>query len=174
VVVVSYAWLNPVQTGAAVVRPQIRLSLGARVPDLAGLTPAEAEKAVTTRGLRLEAAPAQPAAAWEVTGQRPSAGTLVDFGATVGATFAAPPPPPRPWALIAGVAGAGLLLLVLLALLLTRAARRRRHHVNERVEARGYAGEVVGPELSEGGPSVRVRLESHYDAGTFRLEEAAG
>ena len=173
VVVVSYAWLNPVQTGAAVVRPQIRLSLGARVPDLAGLTPAQADRAVTTRGLRLEAAPGQPAAAWVVTGQRPAAGTLAEFGLTVGATFAAPPPPPRPWGLIAGVAGAGLVLLVLLALLLTRAVRRRGRTV-EQVQARGYPGEVVGPELSEGGPSVSVRLEPHYDAGTFRLEEVAG
>jgi hypothetical protein len=159
-----------------VVRPQIRLSLGARVPDLAGLTPAQATQALTTRGLRLEAAPAQPAAAWLVTGQRPSAGTLVEFGLTVGATFAAPPPPPRPWILLAGVAAAVLLPLVLVAVLATRAVRRkrRRGRTVEQVEARGYAGEVVGPELSEGGPSVSVRLEPHYDAGTFRLEEVAG
>jgi hypothetical protein len=174
VVVVSYAWLNP--TGAAVVRPQIRLSLGARVPDLAALTPAEADRALTTHGLRLRASPDQPAADWVVTGQRVPAGTLVDFGFTVGATFAAPPPPPVPVALIAGVAGAGLLVLVLLALLVTRAVRRsrRRRRPPEAVEARGYAGEVVGPELAESGPSVSVRLEPHYDAGTFRLEEVSG
>ena len=175
VVVVTYTWLNPVQTGAAVVRPQIRLSLGARVPDLAGLTPAQADRAVTTRGLRLEAAPGQPAASWMATGQRPAAGTLAEFGLTVGATFAAPPPPPRPWILLAGVAASVLLPLVLVSVLATRAVRRRRRgRTVERVEARGYPGEVVGPELSEAGPSVSVRLEPHYDAGTFRLEEVPG
>jgi hypothetical protein len=179
VVVAASTWLNPVAVGATVVRPQVRLTLGPRVPDLIGLTQTQAVDALVARGLRLRSEPAQPAADWVVTAQRAPGGTIVEFGLTITATFAEPEPEPETTTdrtvLVAVAAGGVVALLVLLAglLLLRSRSRRRRPRppAMETIEVRGHPGQVIGPELSEPGASVSIRLEAHADAGTLTVEE---
>jgi beta-lactam-binding protein with PASTA domain len=172
VVVATATWLNPgAQPGVAVVRPVVRLTLGAGVPDLSGSTQAAATRVLAARGLTLRADPAQVGPEWTVTGQTLAAGTIVDFGQSVGATFAAPPSA-RPWTVVALIGGGALLVLALLVLLLVRVVRRRPTAPSgPSIEVRAQNGTVIGPDLDELGPSVSVRLEPRYDPGTFTLEE---
>jgi beta-lactam-binding protein with PASTA domain len=185
VVVVTSTWLNPsAQPGVAVVRPQVRLTLGSTVPNLSGSTPADATRVLAARGLKLRVEPAQVGPEWMVTTQQVAPGSIVEFGLTVGATFAAPPSPP-PWRLIAVAAGGGLVVLLLIVALVRMARRPRtskqrtskqrkpkQRAPRESIQVRTHAGTVLGPDLDELGTSVSVRLESRYDPGTFTLEEA--
>lgn len=187
-------WLNPVTIDPQ--PPQVEVILGTYVPDLRDLTRAQAVEALRTRGLRLAAEPAQAPDSWVVSAQRPAPGTLVEFrppvtvalrapvtpSATPAVTPAATPgPDPDPGGglftpelvLAVGGSGLGLGLLILVAALSLRRAglRRAAPPPANNVEVRGYAGQVVGPELSEGGVSLSVRLEPHHDPGTLTLEE---
>jgi hypothetical protein len=173
VVVATSTWLNrSAQPGTAVVRPQVRLTLGTTVPDLSGSTPQQASRVLAARGLTLRMDPAQAGADWIVSAQRPAPGTIVEFGLAVGATFT-PPPSRPPWLLI-GLVGGGLLVLLLLTVALVRAIRRPRRPRTPRelIQVRSHPGTVIGPDLDELGTSVSVRLEPRYDPGTFTLEEA--
>jgi beta-lactam-binding protein with PASTA domain len=198
VVVATSTWLNPsAQPGAAVVRPQVRLTLGAAVPSLSGSTPADATRVLAARGLTLRVDPAQAGPDWIVTRQRVAPGTIVEFGVAVGATFTAPPGHP-PWTLIAVAGGGGLLVIGLVALLVRLARRpktpktpktpppttpkpqqsqqsqrtQKTRASKESIVVRTHTGTVIGPDLDELGTSVSVRLEPRYDPGTFTLEEA--
>jgi hypothetical protein len=118
---------------------------------------------------------------------------LVPFGTAVSlfldapviATTAAPAPSPtatdrhrglrdRP-VLVATVVGgsAGLFVLILgTGLALRRAARRRGLEAGApNISVQGHPGQVVGPQVSEAGPSLSVRIEPHSDPGTVSLEE---
>src|SRR5262245_26182130 len=55
VVVATATWLTPTAPGTAAPRPQVRLALGVRVPDLTGLDSAAATRSLGDRGLRLRA-----------------------------------------------------------------------------------------------------------------------
>jgi hypothetical protein len=188
-VLVSRQALRQVVTAASN-RPIVDLALGRRVPDLVGLPFDKADSALRT--LRFQLSPEGPYQAdWLIRSQRPEPGTLVEFGTpnrivsdVVSAVFGTdtpPPPPPRPrglstpqLVLIGSSSAVGLGLLILLTTLaLRRAGRRRAPAVPEHIEVRGHPGQVTGPDVTEPGPgaSMSVRLESHYDRGTFQLQE---
>ena len=157
----------------------MRLTLGTRVPDLTGLTPATATRALEERGLRLAPPTPQTQPTWVATTQQVQPGSIVEFGLPVAATFAAPeisPPESSPSTLVlVGAAGLALLLLVLATALGIRASRRRTRRRRERLAAavrlETYPGQMVGPDLIEHTPAVSVRLEPHHDRGTLRTEE---
>jgi len=175
VVVVTSTLLNqPSSPNVTVNRPVVRLSRGTRVPDLAGMTPSAATQALTARGLRLGPPSAQTQPTWVVTTQQVPPGSIVEFGLTVGATFAAPDDG-LPMALLAGAAGLAFLLLALAATLGIRGSRRRARRRQDRLAAavrlETHPGQVVGPDLTEHTATVSVRLEPHLDRGTLSTEE---
>ncbi len=175
VVVISSTLLNaPSSPSITVQRPVMRLSLGSRVPDLTGMTTAEAAQALVTRGLRLSPPSPRPEPTWVVSAQQLPPGTIVEFGAPVSATFVAPETGP-PNLVLVGAAGLLLLLLVLAIALSIRASRRRARRRRDRLAAavrlQTHPGQVVGPELTEHAGTVSVRLEPHHDRGTLRMEE---
>lgn len=173
VVVSESTWLNP--TTGEVVRPQMRLALGTRVPDLSGLTRDQADQALTIRGLRLRSAPDPVSPEWVATSQQPPPLTVVAFGFTVSVDLGSPDGmATTDLVVLVGGAAVALGLLILIGVLTARQLRRRRPTApTERIEVRSFAGQVVGPDLSEPTPgaSLSVRLEPHYDRGTFSLEE---
>jgi hypothetical protein len=175
VVVASSTLLNPPSSPSITVqRTVMRLSLGSRVPDLIGMTSAAAAQALVTRGLRLAPPSPRPEPTWAVSAQQVPPGTIVEFGATVAATFAAPETRP-PTLVLVGGAGLVLLLLGLATALAIRASRRRARRRRDRLAAavrlETHPGQVVGPELTEHAGTVSVRLEPHHDRGTLRMEE---
>ncbi len=175
VVVTSSTLLNPPSSPSITVqRPVMRLSLGSRVPDLTGMTSAAAAQALVTRGLRLVPPSPRPEPTWVVSAQQVPPGTIVEFGATVTATFAAPETGP-PTLVLVGAAGLVLLLLALATAVGVRASRRRARRRRDRLAAgvrlETHSGQVVGPELTEHAGTVSVRLEPHHDRGTLRMEE---
>ena len=175
VVVANFTVLNePTSPNVSVNRPVVRLSRGTRVPDLAGMTPAAATQALAARGLRLGPPPAETQPTWVVTAQRVPPGSIVEFGLTVGATFAAPDAGP-PMVLLVSAAGLLLLLLVLATVLVVRGSRRRTRRRQDGLAAavrlETHPGQVVGPDLTEHAATVSVRLAPHLDRGTLSTEE---
>lgn len=190
VVVARSEWVNQVVTAAAL-RPLFRLTLGSRIPDLSGLTRDQAAHAIETRGLKFSVSsdPGKPDAV--VESQNPQPQSIVEFGLGVTVALAADDEggmstttTTTTVVLIAAGSGLGLALLILLGVLTARRAGRRRRTptVPESIEVKAYHGQLIGPELTEPGPgttfaggdqrtSVSVRLEPHYDPGTFTLEE---
>ncbi len=189
VVVARSEWVNQVVTAAAL-RPLFRLTLGSRIPDLSGLTRDQAADAIETRGLKFSVSsdPGKPDAV--VESQNPQPQSIVEFGLGVTVALAADDEggvsttTTTTVMLIAAGSGLGLALLILLGVLTARRVGRRRRTptVPESIEVKAYHGQLIGPELTEPGPgttfaggdqrsSVSVRLEPHYDPGTFTLEE---
>ena len=175
--------------------PLVTVSVSPIIPNLVGLTLADAQRTLTAHGLRGVAEPSLAGLDWIVTSQSPAAaGERFRFNATIGMTLVAPPPAPTsavavptetdeggggstlstPVA-VATAGGIGLLLL-LLTLLGIRAARRARKvelGATETVEMRVSQGPVSGPTIVErpGEISLSVRLESHMDAGVQTVQE---
>jgi hypothetical protein len=162
VVVARVTWRTTPGTFVAAQRPAVTLTLGRRVPDLGGLTRAQAEGALKPLEFVLVATPPAAAETWVVRSQLPAVGTIVEFtpNNAVSVTLADPTRPeerwfglPRATAIALGGSFAALLivLLVLGSLLVRRAVRRRAGPdaaAAEHVEVRVLAGQVVGPELS--------------------------
>ena len=165
VVVARVAWSSGRQPlSVAAVRPVAILTLGRRVPVLAGLTREEATAKLERLQFVLAAEPSTAPATWVVSTQSPEADTIVDFtpANTVAVTLRDPivEEPGGPWwglspltAVAVGGSFVALLvvLLVLGSLLVRRAVRRRAGPdaaAAEHVEVRVYAGQVVGPELT--------------------------
>jgi hypothetical protein len=184
VVVLSSDWLNPTPIDPEA--PRVRLSLGAKVPDLTGLTLDAATTALTSNGL--VASPNGPSPTdWVVGNQQPVAGTLLGFQSRVLVFMVAPglltsPEPQNPdgstipwWVLVA--VGALLLVAAAATTVAVRRAVRRRNPPSppERIEVRGSPGPVQGPELTESQPgaSLSVRVEAHYDPGTLTMQEVS-
>jgi hypothetical protein len=176
--------------------PLVEVDLGARVPDLTGLTLSGVNQALGPLEMKSESREADPD--WVVQLQRPAAGEVARFGSVIFVLLApplvttppptsAPPPPPTTSApiaepttrfdptLVAAVAGGGLLGLLLLAALATTAVRRgrraRRPVPTERVEAYGYPGVTAPPELVELAAPVSVRLEPRHSPATITVDE---
>ena len=186
VVVARSEWVNQVITTAAL-RPQFRLTLGSVIPDLSGLTRDQAADAIETRGLKfsVSSGPGQPDAV--VASQDPRPQSIVEFGLGVTVALSAVDEggmSTNTVVLIAAGSGLGLGLLILIGVLTARRVGRRRRTPTapEHIEVRAYHGQVVGPGLTEPGPGAAlaggdqrgtfaVRLEPHYDPGTFTLEE---
>ncbi|AWS42534.1 PASTA domain-containing protein [Streptosporangium sp. 'caverna'] len=70
------------------------LTVGPKVPDVQGLSRADAETALDAAGLGKDPQPASASAGWKVTGQDPPAGRLVSFFTTVRIDLVSPNPPP--------------------------------------------------------------------------------
>jgi len=174
VVATSTLISQPTSPNVAAKEPVVRLTLGTRVPDLTGMTPTEATRALEERGLRLAAPTPQTEPTWVVTTQQVPPGSIVEFGLPVAATFAAPETS-RPTIVLVSAAGLALLLLLLATALVIRASRRRTRRRRERLAAgvrlETHPGQVVGPDLTEQTGAVSVRLEPHHDRGTLRTEE---
>jgi hypothetical protein len=153
VVVIKATWLNSsISPGATVVRPRVRVDLGVRLPDLTGLTLAEAADLLAVRGLSTHPSPDPPPDGWRVSEQSVPPGTLVDFALPIGVTLA-PVSYPFPW-LPVGVAAGAVGLLAIAALVLLLRARRRRGRTPEpapveSVHVQAYRGRIIGPELTE-------------------------
>jgi PASTA domain-containing protein len=163
VVVATSTWLNP--TPIDFEAPQVELALGSAVPDLAGMTQAQATDALTSHGLTLDARPEGASADWVQAFQRPAAGTIVALLQRVTVEFAPPAPasatPPAGTQdgssgvrirLLAGGGGVLLLLVVGTALGLRRASRRRAQRAGA-------------------GAGAMVQLVPHYDPGRVTLYE---
>jgi hypothetical protein len=180
-VLVARAELLPGTPSSVNARPVVRLVLGRRVPDLAGLTEQRGRDEATLFAFRVLATPAGAGADWIVDTQTPAAGTIVEFvdgtraiDVVLTAPIAPtptptvevavdPPPPPTPrlstveLVLLAGGFGLGAGLLLLFGGLALRRAMRRhspdRHDPGptEHIEVRGHAGETTGPVLVERG-----------------------
>ncbi|WP_248959670.1 PASTA domain-containing protein [Sphaerisporangium perillae] len=71
------------------------LEVGPKVPDVQGLSRADAETDLDAAGLGKDPQPASASADWKVDGQDPPAGKLVSFGTTVRLDLV-PPNPPSP------------------------------------------------------------------------------
>jgi hypothetical protein len=175
--------------------PLVTVSISPVIPDLVGLTLADAQRRVTAHGFRGVFEPTIAGLDWIVTSQRPAAvGERFRFNATIGMALVAPTLPPTsavpvptetdegggtlstPVA-VATAGGIGLLLL-LLTLLGVRAARRARKVEiagTEVVEMRITQAPLSGPTIVErpGGMSLSVRLESHMDAGVQTVQEVS-
>jgi hypothetical protein len=165
-------------------RPVVRLHLGRRVPDLAGLAEDRARAEAARFAFRLRAAPAGVGPDWIVSVQSPVAGTIVEFVngtrvLNVGLTApVAPtptveptpnpgpePPPGLSTVELAVLAGSGLvtaLVLLLGGLAMRRALRRSPERPDmspaERIEVRAHPGETTGPVLVVAHPDLSVRL----------------
>jgi PASTA domain len=173
VVVATATLLNPPSSpNVTAIRPVMRLALGSSVPDLTGMTPAEAVQALAARGLRLAPPSPQPQPSWVVTTQHVQPGVIVEFGVPVAATFAAPDTGP-PMILLLGAAGVVLLALATLLGIRTsrRRTRRRRARLAAAVRLETHPGQVVGPDVTEHDTTVSVRLAPHHDRGTLSTEE---
>ncbi|WP_371784736.1 PASTA domain-containing protein [Streptosporangium subroseum] len=70
------------------------LEVGPKVPDVQGLSRADAETALDAAGLGKDPQPASASDDWKVTGQDPPAGRLVSFFTTVRIDLVSPNPPP--------------------------------------------------------------------------------
>jgi hypothetical protein len=158
---------QPAAELSAVNGPRVVVTLGARVPDLTGLSEPAARAALSELGLSMVADPVRPAADWTVSGQSIPAGEVAEFRPPVSVTFAAPavvpPPPPlrRPWLPVSlpvaiAIGAAALLLLILVTALVARGVRRgrrrardRNHHPRppERIEVHAFPGQVIGPDV---------------------------
>ncbi len=175
VVVATATLLNPPSSpNVTVNRPVVRLALGARVPDLTGMTEPEAARALQLRGLALRRLSPQPEPTWVVTGQQFPPDSIVDFGFPITATFAAPDTG-LPAAILVGAAVLALLLIALATPLgartYRRRARRRRDRLAAAVRLETHPGQVVGPDLTEQTGTVSVRLIPHHHRGTLSIEE---
>ena len=172
VVVARVSWSSGRQPISVVTaaRPVATLTLGRRVPSLAGLTRAEAETALKRLQFALAAVPATAADTWVVQTQEPKAETIVEFTPANVVTVTLRDPTvvepreerlfglPRTTAIALGGSFAALLILLLVlgSMMVRRAARRRAGPdtaAAEHVEVRVYAGQVVGPELTMRGRS---------------------
>lgn len=194
VVVTSAEQTNP---SAEFEAPAVTVSISPVIPDLVGLTLADAQRRVTAHGFRGVYEPTTAGLDWIVTSQRPAAvGERFRFNATIGMALVAPAsavPPTSAVAVptetdeggstlstpvaVATAGGIGLLLL-LLTLLGVRAARRARKieiSGTEVVEMRITQSTVSGPTIVErpGEMSLSVRLESHMDAGVQTVQEVS-
>jgi beta-lactam-binding protein with PASTA domain len=158
------------------------------VPDLRGLTRAEAQSAVQAAGLTLTAsgpddgrvAAQDPAASTEVQPGTAVTVTLrVELAASTPAPSTAAPVPPQgvePWVPVVMVTGGGaLLLLVLLLLVFLLRARggRRPRWVRANVRAVARPAPFAAPEvrLSGSAPTRTVRVRTRADAGSHEFEE---
>jgi hypothetical protein len=200
VLVARAEWLQGTPSTVSV-RPVVRLVLGRRVPDLAGLTEQRAREEATLFAFRVLATPAGAGPDWIVDTQTPAAGTLVEFvdgtrvidvvlTAPVAATPTVAPtlgpvaqPPPRistvDLMLYGGAGLAGALLLLFGGLALRRALRRPPPDrpdpgPTERIEVRAHAGERTGPVLVGTDPDLSVRLSGRSGPASVRMEEADG
>jgi hypothetical protein len=166
--------------------PRILLELGAAVPDLVGLSRAEAQAALVPLGLVMEADTTAPDN-WVVQLTKPAVGQLVPFGTPVTVILVAPPvrpttepPVPRPTSVpTAAVVGAGGLLLLLLVAGSTLALRRSRTRapvttVPPHIDVRGHHGEVIAPEVRSVGPDLSLRVVGHRGDPTYTVEEVVG
>jgi hypothetical protein len=178
------------QWGARVVVTLVAPSAApVKVPDLRGLTRAEAQNAVQAAGLTLTVTGPDEG---RVAAQDPAANTEVQPGTAVAVTLrvevapstqaptTAAPVPPRgvgPWVPVVLVTGGGallLLVLLLLAWLLTaRSGRRRPRWVRANVRAVARPAPVAAPEvrLSGSAPTRTVRVRTRVDAGSHEFEE---
>jgi hypothetical protein len=171
VVVARVAW-RPSGTSVAVPRPAAVLTLGRRVPDLTGLTRAQADAVLSPLEFELRPAPLTGPVTWVVDTQVPAAGTIVEFTPNnlVSVTLVDPAPPeepgwlglPRGTAIALGGSFAGLFVVVLVlgSLLVRRSVRRRALArgddvsrdddvvAGEHIEVRVLPGRTVGPQLS--------------------------
>jgi hypothetical protein len=161
----------------AAFEPQVIVTLGARMPDLTGMSEQAARAALSDRGLSMTADPSSPPTDWTVSGQSVPAGDVAEFRPPVRVTFAAPAPPPavvppaqvvplpdrRSWLPVSvpvaiAIGAAALVLLILVAALVARGIRRGRRKRNdrdrdrhqrppERIEVHAFAGQVMGPHV---------------------------
>jgi hypothetical protein len=152
--------------------PPVVTPVPVAVPDLSGLTGAEALVALTRAGLVLTEPGTDDGT---VRGQEPGPGTLVLAGSSVRIVLGSPPPPASPsgWVVLGG--GVALLAaLVAAAVGAQRAGRRRarerrwvQEHVVPALEPRG--SRVSAPELPV--PAIDVHLEVRPGATRTQLQE---
>jgi hypothetical protein len=143
------------------------------VPDLRGLSLADAEAAVADAGLALRAS---GATSGTVATQTPAAGTSAPRGSVVAVTMtaAAPVPPSPPWLPVAAALVAVLVAAAAMAIA-ARGLRRRRQRRWVREHVRVVAGSDLGGDCQVDevapGPTHSVGLQPHPDHGSQTLEE---
>jgi hypothetical protein len=200
VLVARAEWLQGTPSAVSV-RPVVRLYLGRRVPDFAGLTEQRARDEATLFAFRVLATPSGAGPDWIVDVQTPAAGTIVEFvdgprvidvvlTAPVAPTPTVEPtlvPPHQPPPLIStvelvvlGGTGAAAALLLLFGGLALRRARRRGPSdrpdpaSTEHIEVRAHAGETTGPVLVGAEQDLSVRFAGRTGVASTRIEEADG
>jgi hypothetical protein len=199
VLVARAEWLQGTPSAVSA-RPVVRLYLGRRVPDLAGLTEQRARDEATLFAFRVLATPSGAGPDWIVDVQTPAAGTIAEFvdgprvidvvlTAPVAPTPTVEPtpgpphqPPPRistvELVVLGGTGVAAALLLFFGGLALRRAMRR--HGAADRsdpgstehIEVRAHAGETTGPVLVGAEVDRSVRFPGSAGPPSTRIEGA--